>query len=356
MLGWVRLIRSRRLATEGTDQALDAIERNTLQQARLIEDLLDVSRITAGVLQLDLAPMLVASAVQAVIENLRPAADAKKIRLVVSNEDGAGPILGDAARVQQIVGNLVSNAMKFSPSGGRIEVLIARRGSDIEIQVSDTGTGISADQLQQVFAPFGTEPRKSSGGGLGLGLGIARHLAELHGGSLNAASAGLGHGATFTVTLPLTVERPAADDAPDQAATSGPTEGLGGRHVLVLDDDADVREVITAMLEASGGIVTAAATVAAALIEIERMRPDVLLSDLSMPDRDGYDYIRCVRALDTAHGGSIPAIALTAFGSTEVRERVMAAGFQRYLAKPIDLPELVAAIVGLVDRDVVAAA
>jgi two-component system CheB/CheR fusion protein len=349
MLGWVRMLQSRRLSAAHTERALDVIERNTVLQARMIEDLLDVSRITAGVLQLDLAPMLVASAVQTVIENLRPAADAKRIRLVVSIEEAAYPIQGDAARVQQIVGNLVSNAMKFTPDGGRIAVRIARSGSEVEIQVSDTGAGISADQLTQVFAPFGTEPRKRSHGGLGLGLGIARHLTELHGGALNAASAGLGHGATFTVTLPLAVER-AADEQADRAAASGPTEGLAGRHVLVVEDDADVREVITVMLEDRGAVVTAAATVAAALSELERVRPDVLLSDLSLPGRDGYDFIRSVRALDAARGGSIPAIALTAYASTEDRERVMAAGFQRYLAKPIDLPELVAAIVMLVDR------
>ncbi len=350
MLGWVRVLRSRSHSTALTERALEAIERNTVLQARMIEDLLDVSRITAGVLQLDLAPMLVTSAVQTVIENLRPAADAKGIRLVVSNEDGDGPILGDAGRVQQIVGNLVSNAMKFTPSGGRIEVRIARRGLDIEMQVGDTGAGISAEQLTQVFAPFGTEPRRRSQGGLGLGLGIARHLAELHGGALTAASAGPGLGATFTVRLPLTLKRLVADEDLEPLATSSLNGGLAGRRVLVLEDDADVREVITVMLEESGGVVIAFATVVAALIEIERARPDVLLSDLSIEGRDGYDFIRSVRALDFAHGGSIPAIALTASASTRDRERVMAAGFQRYLAKPIDLPELVAAIVGLSRR------
>jgi two-component system, chemotaxis family, CheB/CheR fusion protein len=349
MLGWVRMLRSGHLSAVNTDRALNVIERNTTLQARLIEDLLDVSRITAGVLQLDLAPMLVASAVQTVIENLRPAANAMRIRLVLSIEDGLGPIQGDVARVQQIVGNLVANAMKFTPSGGRIEVRIASRASEVEIRVSDTGVGIAADQLPQIFAPFGTEPRKRSRGGLGLGLGIARHLAELHGGLLSAASAGLGQGATFTVTLPLTVARPAAHEARDLGAAAGPTHGLAGRHVLVLEDDPDVREVITVMLEDSGGVVTATATVAAALSALEVVRPDVLLSDLSLPGRDGYDFIRSVRELDQAHGGLIPAIALTAYASTEDRERVMAAGFQKYLAKPIDLPELVAAIVMLTD-------
>jgi two-component system CheB/CheR fusion protein len=349
MLGWVRMLRSGHLSTANTDRALNVIERNTVLQARLIEDLLDVSRITAGVLQLDLAPMLVASTVQTVIENLRPAANALRIRLVLSIEDDAGPIQGDVARVQQIVGNLVANAMKFTPSGGRIEVRIARRGSDVEIRVSDTGVGISADQLPQIFAPFGTEPRKRSRGGLGLGLGIARHLAELHGGVLTATSAGVGHGATFTVTLPLIVAPPAADEAIETQTVSGPAQGLAGRHVLVLEDDPDVREVITVMLEDSGGVVTATATVAAALSALEVVQPDVLLSDLSLPGRDGYDFIRSVRELDIAHGGSIPAIALTAYASTEDRERVMAAGFQKYLAKPIDLPELLAAIVMLTD-------
>ena len=354
MLGWVRVLRSRRHSTALTDRALEAIERNTVLQARLIEDLLDVSRITAGVLVLDRSPMMVASAVQTVIENLRPAADVKGIRLVVSNEDGPGPIQGDAGRVQQIVGNLVSNAMKFTPRGGLIEVRIARRDSRIELHVRDTGAGIAPDQLALVFAPFGTEPRRGSQGGLGLGLGIARHLAELHGGTLTAASAGIGHGATFTVSLPLAVERLAADEASGPPEISSTTEGLAGRHVLILEDDADVREVITVMLEESGGVVTAFATVAAALSEIERARPDVLLSDRSIPERDGYDFIRSVRALDIAHGGSIPAIALTASASTRDRERVMAAGFQRYLAKPIDLAELIAAIVGLADRPLTA--
>jgi len=344
MLGWVRMLRSGRLSVTSTERALDVIERNTVLQARLIEDLLDVSRITAGVLQLDLAPMLVAPAVQTVIENLRPAAAAKGIRLGVSIQDGTGRIQGDTARVQQIVGNLVSNAMKFTPSGGRIAVRIARSGSDVEIQVSDTGAGISSEQLPEVFAPFGTEPRKRSHGGLGLGLGIARHLAELHGGALTAASAGRGHGATFTVTLPLTVELPAADEAAVRAAASDPTQGLAGRHVLLVEDNADAREVITLMLEDSGAVVTATETVAAALSELERMTPDVLLSDLSLPGRDGYDLIRTVRALDPARGGSIPAIALTAYASTEDRERVMAAGYQRCLSKPIDIDELVAAI------------
>jgi len=262
----------------------------------------------------------------------------------VSIQDGTGRIQGDTARVQQIVGNLVSNAMKFTPSGGRIAVRIARSGSDVEIQVSDTGAGISSEQLPEVFAPFGTEPRKRSHGGLGLGLGIARHLAELHGGALTAASAGRGHGATFTVTLPLTVELPAAGEAAVRAAASDPTQGLVGRHVLLVEDNADAREVITLMLEDSGAVVTATETVAAALSELERMTPDVLLSDLSLPGRDGYDLIRTVRALDPARGGSIPAIALTAYASTEDRERVMTAGYQRCLSKPIDIDELVAAI------------
>lgn len=350
MLGWIRLLRSGRLSAAHAERALDVFERNTVLQARLIDDLLDVSRITAGALRLDLAPMMVASAVQTVTDGLRPAADAKRIRLVVSLEDGAGPILGDAARVQQIVGNLVSNAMKFTPSGGRIEVRAARRGFQVEIQVRDTGAGISPDQLPHVVAPFGTKPRNGSQGGLGLGLGIARHLAELHGGALDATSAGLGQGATFTLRLPLTGESPATSEALDRAAEPGSTEDLAGRHVLVLEDDADTREVITAMLEQSGAVVTAAATVAAALSELERATPDVLLSDLSLPERDGYDFIRSVRALDPARGGSIPAIALTAYASTGYRERVMAAGFQRYLAKPIDLAELVAEIASLADR------
>lgn len=349
MLGWIRLLRSRQLGAAHTERALDVIERNTVMQVRLIEDLLDVSRITAGLLQLELAPVMVAPEVQAAADGLRPAADAKGVRFVVSIEEEAGAIQADAARLNQMVVNLLSNAIKFTPSGGRVELRVARRGSQVEIRVRDTGAGISPDQLPHVFAPFGTKPRTRSEGGLGLGLGIVRHLAELHGGAVHAASAGLGHGATFTITLPLTGERPATEHLRDEGAASVPPD-LTGLRVLVVEDDADTRDVLTVMLQEGGALVTAAASVEAALGALESATPDVLLSDLSMPERDGYDLIRSVRALDPARGGLIPAIALTAYARPGDRERVISAGFSGYLSKPIDFDELLATIATLAAR------
>lgn len=350
MLSWIRLLRSRQLGAAQTERALAVIERNTVLQARLIEDLLDVSRISVGMLQLVSAPIAVGPAVEAAADGLRPAADAKGIRFLVSIEEEVGSIQGDAVRLGQMVVNLLSNAIKFTPSGGRIELRVARRGSEVEIIVRDTGAGISPDELSQIIAPFGTGPRTRSQGGLGLGLGITRHLAELHGGALHAASAGPGQGATFTLTLPLTAERPVVDRPADQGDAPLAPPDLAGLRVLVVEDDTDTREVITVMLEESGALVTTVETVEAALGALETATPDVLMSDLSMPERDGYDLIRSVRALDPARGGRVPAIALTAYARSEDRERVISAGYQRYLSKPIDLEELVAAIATLADR------
>ena len=350
MLSWIKLLRSRQLGAAQTERALAVIERNTVLQARLIEDLLDVSRISAGMLELVLAPIAVGPAAEAAADGLHPAADAKGIRFVVAVEDEVGPIQGDAVRLGQMVVNLLSNAIKFTPSGGRIELRVARRGSEVEIIVRDTGAGISPDELSQIIAPFNIGPRTRSQGGLGLGLGITRHLAELHGGALHAASAGPDQGATFTLTLPLTAERPVVDRPPDQGAAPPASPDLAGLRVLVVEDDPDTRDVITMMLEESGALVTTAKTVEAALSALETATPDVLMSDLSMPKRDGYDLIRSVRALDPARGGLVPAIALTAYARSEDRKRVISAGYQRYLSKPIDLEELVAAIASLADR------
>lgn len=350
MLGWIRLLRSRQLGAARTERALAVIERNTLLQARLVEDLLDVSRISAGMLQLVLTPIAIGPAVEAAADGLRPAAAAKGIRFVVAVEDDAGSINGDAVRLGQMVANLLGNAIKFTPSGGRIELRLARRGSGAEITVRDTGAGIMPDELSEIIAPFGTRPRTRSQGGLGLGLGITRHLAELHGGALRAASAGLGQGATFTLTFPLTAERPVVDRPPEYAAAPLVPPDLAGLRVLVVEDNPDTRDVIVVMLEGSGALVTAADTVEAALAAIQNEVPDVLMSDLTMPGRDGYDLIRSVRALDPLRGGMLPAIALTASARSEDRVRVISAGFQRYLSKPIDLDELVAAIAALADR------
>lgn len=350
MLSWIRLLRSRQLGAAQTERGLAVIERNTILQARLIEDLLDVSRIGAGMLQLVLASIAVGPVVEAAADGLRPAAAAKGIHFVVSIDDEVGSIHGDAVRLGQMVGNLLSNAIKFTPSGGRIELQVARRGSEAKIIVRDTGAGISPEELSQIIAPFGTGPRTRSLGGLGLGLGIARHVAELHGGALHAASAGPGRGATFTLTLPLTAERPVVARTPDQGGAPLPPPDLAGLRVLVVEDDPDTRDVITVMLEESGALVTTAETVEAALAAIETATPDVLMSDLSMPKRDGYDLIRSVRALDPAFGGLVPAIALTAHARSEDRERVISAGYQRYLSKPIDIEELVATIATLADR------
>jgi len=355
MLGWTRMLRSRKLDRTATAQGLEVIERNTVLQTRLIEDLLDVSRIIAGTMRLETRPVMPALMVDAVIAGMRPAAEARGVRLEGQLDATAGPVNGDLSRLQQVVSNLLSNAIKFTPRGGRVDVRLARRGSTVEIRVRDTGRGIEPERLAGIFTQFGVaHSTTQSHGGLGLGLAIVQHLVELHGGAVTGESDGPGRGTTFTVALPLTDERPADDGetlaSVTKAAAAGRLPTLGGLRVLVVDDEADARELMRAILVECGAEVALAASVQAALKALDGASFDVLVSDIAMPDEDGYDLIRQIRALDAEHGGRIPALALTAYARIDDRDAALSAGYQQHAAKPIEPAELAAAVATLADR------
>ena len=355
MLGWTRMLRTQKLGKVDAAHGLEVIERNALLQVRLIEDLLDVSRIVSGAMRLETRPIMLAPVVHATLDTMQPAAAAKGVVLHGAVDEQAGPIQGDPARVQQIVSNLVSNAIKFTPSGGRVDVRLARRSAAAEISVRDTGRGIPAEQLSQVFSRFGMAHTASqSHGGMGLGLSIVRHLVELHGGTVQAESAGPGHGATFTVTLPFTDERPRPEADPARVVALAPGSGrlprLDGVRILVVDDEADARELVRAILAQCGAEATVVASAGAAVEALERAAFDVLVSDIVMPEEDGYALIRRVRARGTDRGGAIPALALTAYGRIEDRAAAIAAGFQQHAVKPIEPAELAAVVATLAGR------
>jgi two-component system CheB/CheR fusion protein len=355
MLGWTRMLRTQKLDQATTARALEVIERNTKLQAVFIEDLLDVSRILSGSVRLDLRPIMGVAVVEAALSAMRETAEAKGVRLESTVDRAAGPVLGDPIRLQQVVWNLVSNAIKFTPSGGTIEIGLARRGQTVEVRVRDTGRGIEAKQLSQIFTSSAmTHSSRQPQQGLGLGLVIVRHLVELHGGTVHAESAGPGQGATFTVTLPVTDEHPVAEaeaaEIAARALASGRLPRLNGLRVLLVDDEADARELARAILGQCGAEVTVAATARAALEALDHAAFDVLVSDIAMPGDDGYDLIRHVRARDAGHGGRIPALALTAYARIENRMAAISAGYQQHAAKPIEPAELAAAVATLAGR------
>src|SRR4030095_5662309 len=312
-----------------------------------IEDLLDVSRIVSGAMRLDMRLLMLAPVVQTTLGTMQPAAAAKGVALHSAMERHIVLVLGAPARLQQIVWNLVSNAIKFTPSGGRVDVRVARRDAMVEVSVSDTGRGIAADRLSEVFNAFGmAHTTTQSQGGMGLGLSIVRHLVLLHGGSVKAESQGLGLGATFTATLPLTDARlPHADAAPRIAPVVPGAHRLPALHgvrILAVDDEADARELVRAILGQCGAEVTAVPGVRAALGELDRASLDVVVSELVMPEEDGYALIRQVRARGADRGGDIPALALTAYSRIEDRAAAVAAGYQQHAVKPIEPAELAA--------------
>jgi PAS domain S-box-containing protein len=357
ILGWATMLTNRPFDQESAAHALEVIGRNARAQAQIIEDLLDVSRIITGKLRLDVRPLDPASFIEAAIESVRPAAEAKGVRLQKVLDTGVNSVSGDPARLQQVVWNLLSNAIKFTPRGGRVQVRLERVASQIEIAVSDSGEGISPEFLPYVFDRFRQAGSSSTRthGGLGLGLAIVRHLVEMHGGTVRAASEGRGKGATFTVKLPLiplhhregAAERlqPRATDSPP-VVTECP-ERLDGLRVLVVDDEPDTCEMLKVLLSRCGAEVVAVTSAAEALTEIERSRFDILVSDIGMPNVDGYELIRRVRGLGPQHGGSIPAIALTAYARPEDRLRALRAGYQTHVAKPVEPSELVVVIASL---------
>ena len=356
ILGWVRILRSRPPAADpDLNHALEVMERNATIQVQLIEDLLDMSRITSGKMRLDVQPLDPAGFIEAAIQTVTPAADAKGIRLRRLLEPAAGPITGDPNRLQQVVWNLLSNAIKFTGRNGRVEVVLRRAGSQIEILVADTGLGIKPEALPLIFERFqqGDSSRTRAVGGLGLGLSIVKHLVEQHGGTVSAASPGEGQGATFTVRLPLTVFHEGAGPSHHVGQTAAADyrfSDLSGIKVLVVDDQADARDLIRRVLTECGADVATAASVAEALAVITEIGPDVLVSDIGMPDVDGYELLRRVRALGPASGGGVPAIALTAFSRSDDRTRALRAGFLVHVSKPVEPSELVATVASVVGR------
>ena len=348
IFGWITLLRGRRLDGPTVERALETIERNARAQKRLIEDLLDVSRVVTGKVTLELSVVDPKRIIEASIETMLPAAQAKGIVLVPTLDPGVGVLRGDSARLQQIVCNLLSNAIKFTPLGGRVEIRLSGRGSEAEIAVCDNGQGIKPQFLPYVFDRFRQEDGSISRrhGGLGLGLAIVRHLTELHGGTVTAESEGEGRGATFTIRVPI--RRATATAGPDTAAAAAPQSGrLAGLHVLVVDDDPAAREVIARILQGLGARVSLAACGPAALTLLFEHKPDVLVADLGMPEMDGFALIEQIRALDPHLGGRVPAVAVTAYASMQDRLRALRAGYQNHIAKPVEPEELAVVITSL---------
>jgi signal transduction histidine kinase len=355
IVGWVRLLRSGSLDSEKTVRALETIERNANSQARLIEDLLDVSAIISGKMSLDLVPIRLAPVVEAALDAVRPAAEAKSIRLERSFGPEADLVQGDPDRLQQVVWNLLANAVKFTPEGGVVRTALERRGARVRIVVSDTGRGIDPAFLPFVFEPF----RQADGsltrthGGLGLGLAIVRRLVELHGGTVAVESPGPGGGATFIVEVPLRPELRERRAKGRWAESPGGLEcppQLHALRVLVVDDEADARELLGTLLRDCSAEVEAAASVPEALAVLGKFRPEVLISDLAMPEQDGFDLIRHVRTLPPEAGGRIPAVALSAYARAEDRRRALLAGFNIHVAKPVDPAELLVVVASLAGR------
>jgi PAS domain S-box-containing protein len=355
ILGWSRMLQGTPLESDMAVRAIETIKRNAKAQARIIDDILDVSRIITGNLYLELHPIEIAPVLESAINVVRPTAEAKGILIEVDLEEEPAVVPGDANRLQQVFWNLLSNAVKFTPAGGKVTVHLRQVNSKVEMEVADSGQGIAAEFLPFVFDRFRQADSTSTRqhGGLGLGLAIARHLIEIHGGSIEARSRGEGQGATFTMRLPLIGSVVESPDALMTAASRVDEEAEGrerlkaqqillGLHVLIVDDDRDTLDLLSAALTQRSARVTTASSAAEALRALKFFRPDVLISDIAMPDEDGYELIQKVIALDTVP--AIPAIAITAYAKQEDKERALAAGFQRYLSKPVELGEFITAV------------
>jgi PAS domain S-box-containing protein len=359
ILGWSQVLRSGAKVAADYVKGLETIERNARVQTQLIEDLLDMSRITSGKLRLDIQPLRPVTFIEAAMETVRHAAEANAIRLEKILDPSAGPISGDPGRLQQVIWNLLSNAIKFTPKHGRIQVVLERVNSHIEISVSDSGIGIKPEFIPHLFERFrqGDASTTRKYGGLGLGLSIVKNLVELHGGIVRVKSPGPGLGTTVTVHLPLTAVHRGADAGERQHPTSPsanatrfiPAE-LAGLKVLVVDDQPDARDLIRRVLEECAAEVITAGTAAEAVLLVAAHRPDVLITDIGMPDADGFELLKQVRALGPDRGGRVHAIALTAFARSEDRTRALRAGFQVHVAKPVDPSELVATVASVAGR------
>jgi len=354
--GWASLLLMRPL-DEQTKHAIDTILRNAQTQTQLVADLLDVSRIVTGQLRLNIRSFRMIPVIEAAIEVVRPAADAKSIRIETILDPSAGPVAGDPDRMQQIFWNLLSNAVKFTQRGGRIQVRLQRVNSHVEAVVSDTGRGVEPKLLPHIFERFrqGDSSTTREHGGLGLGLAIVRHLVELHGGVVNAYSEGAGKGTQFTIELPVMIsaQREVGDERVHPSAggsLSGGVAALAGLRLLLVDDERDAREIVSIILAEAGAEIATAANTREALDLVERWKPHVLISDIGMPGESGYDLIRMVRALPADKGGRIPAIALTAYARTQDRLKILSAGFQMHVAKPIEPTELATVVASVAKR------
>jgi len=353
ILGWAQVLRRGSRDQADLQRGLQTIERNARAQAQLIEDLLDMSRITSGKVLLDMQPVAPAVFIDAAVETVRPAADAKNIRLEKHYDPAVGMIAGDPARLQQVIWNLLSNAIKFTPRDGLVRICLRPVDGHVEITVQDTGVGIKPEFMAHVFERFrqGDASTTRKHGGLGLGLSIVKHLVEQHGGTVDAASDGEGRGACFTVRLP---RRP--DGADGVAAPHGAERRMGSREtahdlsgmqVLVVDDEDDARELIKRILADCNADVLTAATAAEALTLLQHARPDLMVSDLGMPEVDGYGLLDRIRALGPSRGGDLPAIALTAFARSEDRIKALSSGFLAHISKPVEPNELIAKVAAM---------
>jgi CheY-like chemotaxis protein len=356
IMGWSKVLANPHFDDNRRAGAMATIERNAVAMAQLIEDLLDMSRVITGKMRLSLQRVDVAQVTESAVQSLAPQAQARGVHLGTETEPGLPSVVGDPTRLQQIIWNLVSNAVKFTPQGGSVRIGLRNSDGALEIVGQDTGKGIAADFLTRVFDAFRQEEVTSSRsrGGLGLGLAITRQLVELHGGTISVASEGEGRGATFTVRLPLSSSIPSsppqgADHARQfraEASYERPPQ-LNGLKVLVVDDDDDARGLTASILEDCGCIVTRAVSGREALERLRENPPDVLLSDVAMPEIDGIDLVRKIRQLPREQGGDIPAAALTAYARAEDRLRLLNAGFSIHLPKPIEPAELVAVVLTL---------
>jgi PAS domain S-box-containing protein len=358
IVGWSHLLTDGRLDKQQTARAIETIARNARAQGRLIDELLDISRIKTGKLCLDLRVVKLAPLIQAVVDDVRPAAAARSINLETAFDSNVGPILGDPDRLQQIVWNLLTNAIKFTPKRGDVQARLERNNSHVLITVNDSGQGIATEYLPHVFERFrqADSSNTRSNSGLGLGLSIVRQLVELHRGTVTAESYGENTGATFRVMLPL----PSLPEVPNEAEKTDPKNernrltttqhSLNGLHVLVVDDEPDTRELVAALLTTCGAEVVSVSSATAALDQMERQRFDLLISDIGMPEMNGYDLISRIRQLGEEHGGRTPAVALTAYAAFDDRKRALAAGYEMHIPKPFVAAELISAAISLTER------
>ncbi|MEK7723512.1 MAG: ATP-binding protein, partial [Acidobacteriota bacterium] len=357
ILGWGKMLQQGKLDAETGQKAIDTIVRNANAQNRLIEDLLDVSRIISGKVRLEVIKVKLNKLIEAALESARPAAEAKNIQLNVIENSHISHISGDPNRLQQVIWNLLSNAIKFTPHGGEVTVEIKRGKTEVEILVSDSGIGIKEEFLPHIFKRFSQADSSSirKFGGLGLGLAIVRHIVEMHGGSVSVYSEGENKGATFTVTLPLIVEKRQVEDnlntqeLKKEFLLAQENIKLEGLLILVVDDEIEARQMLIQALILYGATVVSASSVKEAFDEINIKKPDIIVSDIGMPEEDGYAFIKQLRSLPN-NKSNIPAIALTAFSRSQDRTRALMAGFQNHVSKPVEIEELVTVIAGLTGR------